>query len=80
MNDKVNFGPMTDREILVSLATDMRSVKDAVYGPPSLSNRLTALETRAEEPAISKKMTAGLSGLVAAVVVGIMEALRRGSQ
>ena len=75
-----DFGPMTDREILVRLATDMQAVKDAVYGPPSLSERLSRLETRVEERTTSKKGVAGIAGLAAAAIVAIVEAFRGGPQ
>jgi len=70
---------LTDRELLLLTYERVGQVHDAVFGPPSLASRLDVLETKVEERTSSKKATAGLSGLVAAVVVGVLEALRRAS-
>ena len=71
---------LSDRELLLLTFERVEQVHGAVFGPPSLSERLAVVETRVEERTTSKKATAGLSGLVAAIVVGVVEALRAGTK
>lgn len=71
---------LTDRELLLLGLERLDQVHEAVFGPPSVTTRLDVLETRIEERAMGAKSVAGLSALVSAVGLAIVEALRRANQ
>lgn len=68
---------MTDRELLILGLERLEQVHEAVFGPPSVTHRLDVLET---ERAMSAKGAAGVSALVSALGIAIVEAFRRANQ
>jgi hypothetical protein len=75
---------LTDREILLLTAERVERIDATLAGPPSLADRLTIIETRMAErlPATKREAAgaaAGVSALVAAVVMGVLEAFRKAS-
>ena len=66
---------LTDRELLLQTYERTQQIHSAVFGPPSLASRLDILETRVGMNA--RKADAGVAGLATAVVLAILESLRR---
>lgn len=69
---------LSDRELLILAYEKIEQVSRDVQPVPAIDRRLIALETKVDERTSSQaKSTAGISGVVAAIVVGVLEYARK---
>lgn len=72
---------LTDRELLLLAYEKIDQVSRDVEAVPHIAKGLAILETKVDERTSKQaKNAAGISGIVAAITVGVLEFLRKAAQ